>query len=112
MSREERDTLAAIETALRADDPELARMLTTFTRPRLSRQLRTVLAAVLTLVPLILVLHSRTAAILIGALVGTVPVLCSKPAFSQACLHGHDTQRPARRSRGRTRQGATGEPAR
>lgn len=81
VSREERDALAAIETALRADDPELARMLSTFTRPRLSRELRTVLAAVLTLVPLILVLHSRTAAILIGALIGTVPVLCSKHAF-------------------------------
>ena len=83
VSSEEQDALAAIETALREDDPELTRILSTFTRPRLclSRELRTVLAAVLTLVPLILVLHSRTAAILIGALVGMVPVLRSKPAF-------------------------------
>ena len=83
VSRDEQAALAAMETALREQDPALARTLTTFTRPRRSRWLWAVLVGLLILVPAVLTigftLHSRVlitvGAVLVGALFTTVAVI-------------------------------------
>lgn len=82
LSRDEHAALAAMETALREQDPTLARTLTTFTRPR-RRWLWATLVPLLILAPMVLTLgfelHSRIliagGAVLIAALFTTIAVL-------------------------------------
>lgn len=83
LSDEEQATLATMETALRAEEPELARTLATFTRPRRFRWRWVMLVGLLMLSPLSLILgialHSMTlnvlGAVLVGALLVTSAVL-------------------------------------
>lgn len=87
LSDEEQTTLAAMETALWAEDPELARTLAAFTRPhprlRSRRWMWGVLVVLLIVVPLSLILGmtlhnvvlNALSAVLVGALLTTAAVL-------------------------------------
>lgn len=91
LSRQEREALAGIETSLCEQDPDLARRLTTFTRPhRCRRWFWGVLAVLLVLTPLTLlagialhnVLVNALWAVLLAALLATAALL-SRGAFRQ-----------------------------